>query len=139
MFSLESNQKPVMEIIFEVLFQFFAEIFLQIVFEILAHFGIEFTSKRNQFTPRPILAALGYLFLGFIAGWISLGLFPTLFISSHAFQLANLFLLPIFAGAAMSALGRWRSARGDAPLRIDTFLYGFIFAFSMSAVRFFFS
>lgn len=51
-------------------------------------------------------------------------------------RLANLVLTPLAVGLCMSAMGAWRSKRGDALLRIDRFSYGYLFALTMALVRF---
>jgi hypothetical protein len=36
----------------------------------------------------------------------------------------------------MTALGAWRSGRGQELMRLDRFLYGYCFALAVAAVRF---
>jgi hypothetical protein len=43
----------------------------------------------------------------------------------------------VLAGVAMAALGAWRRRRDEEPILLDRFAYGFLFAFVMAAVRFF--
>lgn len=127
-----------MEIILEIIFSFFGEFLLQILAELLIEFG--FQSLVNTIIERkernPYLAFIGYCLLGLIVGAISIAIFPVLFIEGKTLILINLGITPIFAGFAMSALGKWRSKRDKELIRLDTFLYGFAFAFCMALVRF---
>jgi len=41
-------------------------------------------------------------------------------------------------GGAMMALGAWRRSRHQEVIRLDRFLFGFVFAAAMAAVRFWF-
>jgi hypothetical protein len=133
-----------MEIVFEILFStlyLLAELMLQFVFELLAELGMHsFRKTRKQEKPiHPMLATLGYIIFGGMAGWISLLLFPSLFISSPTLSAVNLVLTPIIAGGAMAAVGAWRRKRGEELIRLDRFAYGFVFALAMAVIRYAFA
>ena len=127
-----------MEILFELLFQFLAEVLLQVVFEVLAELGLHSVREPFRKPPNPWFAAVGYAIFGAVAGGLSLWDFPSLFMASHAAQVANLVLAPVAAGAAMAAVGAWRRRRDQELIRIDRFAYGYLFALAMAAVRFVF-
>ena len=127
-----------MEIIAELILAFILEVLLPIIGEVFIELGAR--SLGEPFVRRekrnPIIAGLGYCFLGLIFGGISLLIFPESFIRSERFHGINLLITPVTAGLAMSALG-WLRQRQDLPvLRLDSFIYGFIFAFMMALVRF---
>jgi hypothetical protein len=133
-----------MEIVFEILFSILyllGELMLQFVFELLAEFGMHgFRKARTQEKPvHPMLATIGYIIFGGIAGWISLLLFPSLFISSPTLSAVNLALTPIIAGGAMAAVGTWRRKRGEELIRLDRFACGFMFALAMAVIRYVFA
>lgn len=128
-----------LEFVFELVFEVLGEVLLAIVFEALAEAGVHVTRNPTKEPPRPWLAAIGYAVLGAIAGGISLVIVPHLFMASQKTQLLNLVIAPVFAGAAMSALGAWRKNRGQDLIRLDRFAYGWLFAFSMALVRFCFA
>jgi hypothetical protein len=132
-----ASHTPNMEILFVVL-QVLFEIVFQIVVEGLIEFGL--WSMRSRRTPRspigPVLAALGYVLIGALAGGLSLLLFPSLMIRSGVLRVVNLVLTPLAAGAAMAGIGAWRRRRGQLLLRLDHFSYGAVFALSMALVRF---
>jgi hypothetical protein len=132
------------EIIFELLFnlfgyalQFLFEIFAQAIFELVAELGVRCISEpfRRPEPSSPIMAAIGYLIYGAVAGGLSL-LLPKMFAVPSPLRLANLIITPIACGYVMALVGRFRERRGDQPIRLDTFAYGYLFAVSMAAVRF---
>jgi hypothetical protein len=122
-----------MEIIFEIVF----ELLLQVVFEAIASSGVHLFSGTKPAKPvNPFLAGVGYFLLGAMAGGLSLWIFPGLFIAAGWMRTANLVVTPVLAGAAMAAIGRWRSKHDKEILRIDRFAYGYLFALAMALVRF---
>ena len=126
-----------MEFILELLFEIFGEFILQFIFEALSEVGLHAFRKRTDRTPpSPWLAVLGYVILGAACGALSLWLFPSFFVKSHAGRVVSLVATPILAGAAMSMLGAWRRKRGEELLRLDRFAYGYAFALAMAAIRF---
>jgi len=128
-----------MEIIFELIFSFLGEFLLQVVLEALAEMGLHGMRETFRKPPNPWFAAIGYALFGAVAGGVSLFIFPTLFVHSHAAQWLNLILTPVAAGLAMMALGAWRQRRDHDLIRLDKFAYGYLFAVSMAMVRFFFA
>jgi hypothetical protein len=127
-----------LEIIFEIIFQFFVEIFIQVFAEALFELGFyslaeALNRKRRR---NPFLASIGYLLWGGIIGVITIFFFPTLMIKNPTLRILNLFVSPIIAGFAMSAIGSLRRKRGQDTLRIDSFVYGALFAFGMAIIRF---
>lgn len=131
-----------MEILAEILLavlQFIAELLLQIFIEALAEFGVNWVrdAVRRERPLHPLVAAIAYAALGALAGWGSLLLFPSLFITSGVMRVVSLLVTPLLAGASMAALGEWRRRRNEEPVLLARFTYGFLFAFVMAAVRYF--
>ena len=130
-----------MEILTEIagwILQFIGELLLQAIGEALAEL-LDHSVKepfRRPRPPHPGLAALGYLTFGAVAGALSVWLVPTLFIKTPWLRLANLALTPLAMGFLMDAIGSWREQREKEVLRLETFAYGFCFAFAMAVVRF---
>jgi hypothetical protein len=134
-----------MEIIAEILLhialfilKLFGELLLQAFGELIAEF-IGRSAKEPFRRPKPIhpfLAAVGYGIFGGITGLISLWLVPKLFVSAPWLRIVNLVLTPIAVGVFMERLGAWRRKHNQATIRLDTFVYGFVFAISMALVRF---
>ncbi len=136
-----------MEILAEILFQVLGwlleiagEFLLQIAFEGIADLighGAKAGSRQRSGKPmHPPLVAAGYVLLGAAAGAASLWLLPGLFIKSDGLRFANLIITPLLSGAVMAWMGSWRRRHDKNTLRIETFTYGYCFAFSMAVVRF---
>ncbi len=127
-----------MEIIAEAILGFIVEILIPIVGEfafdfLLRSLGEPFMSRERR---NPIVAGLGYFLIGLVLGGLSLLIFPRSFVRSERFHGINLLITPLVSGFVMGALGRWRERHGQMILRLDSFVYGFVFAFAMALVRF---
>lgn len=125
-----------MEVIFDIIFSFLGEILIQIFYQILLELGITSISKVKAPAKSPILAGIGYLLLGIIAGGISLLFFRNQFITSPELQILNLVFTPIFAGLVMMEIGKSKAKYGKVTTRMDSFTYGAIFAFGMAGIRY---
>lgn len=126
-----------MEFIFELLFEVFGEFIIQFVFEALAEVGLHLFRRSSERRPlSPWLAVAGYVLLGGMCGALSLWMFPNFFVKSHLGRAISLVVTPVVAGTAMALLGAWRRRRGQEPLRLDGFVYGYAFALAMAAIRF---
>jgi hypothetical protein len=133
------------ELIAELLFQlvawvlrFLGELIVQLFFEGIAEL-VGHSVKEPFRRPEPIhpwLATLGYTIFGAAAGGASLWLLPDLFIERGWLRWLNLLLVPLAAGAIMSAVGAWRRHRDMRVIRLDSFAYGYCFALAMAVVRF---
>lgn len=119
----------------EAVLQWLAEVLLQIVLEALAEFGLHAIGAPFRKQPRPAAAIVGYLFLGMVVGGVSVLMVPHA-LAHGAWRLANLAVAPVLAGLAMGALGAWRARRGQDLVRLDRFLYGYLFALAFALVRF---
>lgn len=127
-----------MEIIAELLLGFIVEVVIPVVaeiaFDVLLHsLGQPFVARERR---NSVLTGIGYCLFGLILGGLSLLVFPRSFVRSERFHGINLLITPLVAGLVMGAIGRWRERHGQAILRFDSFVYGFVFAFAMALVRF---
>ena len=127
-----------MEVIGELLLGFIVEVVLPIVgeiaFEFLLHcMGQPFVTRERR---NAAFAGIGYFLIGLVLGGLSLLVFPRSFVRSEDFHGISLLITPVVAGLVMSAIGRWRLRQGKTLLRLDSFIYGFVFAFPLSLVRF---
>jgi hypothetical protein len=127
-----------LEILFELIIQTVFEFLLQLGGELMLELGIR--SFGEPFVDReqrnPVVAGIGYALFGLAAGGLSLLIFPHSFVRSENFHGIGLLITPVMAGFAMAGLGWLRERRGERRLRLDSFLYGFIFALPMAIVRF---
>lgn len=133
-----------MEIVVELLFMLVGgivrivlEILAQAVFELLAEIGMRSLAEpfKPSKPPNPFFAVLGYVMLGAIAGGLSL-LLPKLLDAPLWLRILNLIVTPIACGLIMAKLGQIRARREQRIMKLDTFLYGYLFALSMAIVRF---
>src|SRR5205823_184259 len=122
-------------------FEFFLEFILQIVIEVLFELGIHKLSLAPwaHRTINATLAVLMYFGLGVIVGSFSILIFPHSFIRSSRLHGISLIVTPTLAGLTMFGIGWLRARQGSPRIRLDTFAYGFIFAFGMCLVRFLFT
>ena len=125
-----------MEIIFECIINFFADFLLQLICELAIEFGLRrFADTTEPEMCMPAVSFLGYGLLGLFVGGASLLIFPHPFVRSSRFYGISLLITPILTGLAMSGMGWLRKRQGKVVLRIDTFSYGFIFAFGLALIR----
>jgi hypothetical protein len=128
------------DILLGLLFSFF-EFLLELTFSLLVDLGFrtvkETTVSRED--RNPILAGTGYVLLGLICGGVSLLIFPDAIARSERFHGINVLVAPALAGLGMAGLGWLLERSGRRRLRIDSFVYGFIFALPISLVRFYFT
>ncbi|MBB5339918.1 hypothetical protein [Tunturiibacter gelidoferens] len=113
------------------------EVFFQVVTEALVAFIVR--SIRNVLKEstaiNPILAAIGYLLLGIAFGIASLLLFPHPIFHPSKFRGISLLVSPVVTGLVMSQVGIVLRRKGKQTVRIESFGYGFAFAFGVAIVR----
>src|SRR5688572_31865649 len=133
-----------MEILAELLFAVLGAIFevlLELAGSLLVDLGLR--SVQEPTVPReernPIFAGIGYALFGLVAGGVSLLIFPEAIARSEKFHGINLLISPVLAGLAMAGFGWALERSGKRRLRLDSFVYGFIFAMPMALVRFYFT
>ena len=130
-----------MEFFLEIALQVFFEFLMQIFGEVISEIGIRSVTEVFERKPvrNPWFAGLGYLLLGSAVGGISLLFARSTLIHNSTLRFINLFLTPLLAGLVMALIGRLREQKGQQVVRLDRFTYGFIFAFGMALIRFFFA
>ena len=84
----------------------------------------------------PVLAALGYVMLGMARGGVSVFLFPHPLIHPSRIHGISLLVSPVLTGLVMSRIGAALRRYGKHPTQIESFEYGFAFAFGMALVRY---
>ncbi len=130
-----------MELLLSIVFEFFLEFILQIVGEVFVEIALQKFSgaawaHKNFNATRAVLMYLG---LGVITGWLSIMIFPHSFIRSSRLHGISLLITPLLAGSAMAGVGWIRRRQDKLVTRLDSFAYGFLFAFGMSLVRLLFT
>lgn len=127
-----------MEIIFELFFSIIGELLLQLLAELLIELGFHGLAETivERKDRNPYYAFFGYCILGVIVGLISLLIFPVLLLAGNALGTINLIVTPTIAGFLMSFIGWLRRKHGQELIRLDSFMYGFAFAFCMALTRY---
>jgi hypothetical protein len=87
----------------------------------------------------PMLASFGYLLLGAVTGGASILLFPHPLIHPSRIHGISLLVSPVATGLVMSRIGKALRKRGKKTTQIESFGYGFAFAFGMALVRLLFT
>jgi hypothetical protein len=86
----------------------------------------------------PVLAAAGYLLLGFVCGGVSVYVFPHHLIHPSKIHGISHLISPVLTGLVMAQMGLLRRRKDQRVVRIESFWYGFTFAFGIALVRFLF-
>jgi hypothetical protein len=125
------------EILIEILFEVVVPLFAEFLAELALHELVRFPWVRK--TGRVILTAIIYFGVGVVAGLISLLIFPKAFARSSTLPGISLVITPVLGGLLMSYIAWFRVRTWDWTIRLETFAYGFLFAFAMTLLRFYFS
>jgi hypothetical protein len=121
------------------------ELFLEAFLELLAAALLDLASRAiaNVFEgleiSSPVFASVGYGLLGVLTGGLSLLIFPHPLVHPSRIHGISLLVSPVIAGMVMSVIGSMLRDRDKKVVRIESFGYGFAFAFGMAVVRFFFA
>jgi hypothetical protein len=122
--------ETVFELILEALIQIGGEFFFEQGFRSIS----ETISTRQESST--IQAGICNALIGLIAGGLSLLIFPNSFVRSERLHGISLLVSPVLAGLGMAGFGWLLEHTGKRRLRLDSFVYGFIFAFPMAIVRY---
>jgi|HubBroStandDraft_6_1064221.scaffolds.fasta_scaffold1064164_2 hypothetical protein len=127
----------ILEVFFEVLieaaFEFAAELVGALIWR-----GLEAVFDTSEFK-NPLLACIGYVFLGGVAGGLSLLFFPHPLFHPSRIPGLSVIVSPVLAGLGMWMVGATLRMRNKKAMQIESFGYGFAFAFGMALVRFLFA
>src|SRR5580704_5144748 len=106
------------------LLEFLLEVFLEAAFEFAAESlgalllrGVSAVFDTSEFK-NPVLAAIGYVFLGGVAGGLSLLVFPHPLVHRSRIPGLSVFVSPILAGLGMSLVGSVLRQRNRKPIQI---------------------
>ena len=127
-----------LEVLFELLFEFFGEFVLQLVFEL---FGGAFKAGWYKLTgrdkPTTVMQETGWAVVtGLVAGALTVWLFPRLAIRLHWLQILNLMLAPVAAGLLVERARAWRESRRT--FSVPVFAYAALFGLAFALTRWLF-
>ena len=126
-----------MSILFEILLELVLPLFAELLAELALHQLGQIPWIRK--TGRVVLTAIMYFGVGLVAGFISILIFPKAFARSSTLPGISLVITPILGGVLMSYIAWFRVRTWDWTIRLETFAYGFLFAFAMTWLRFLFT
>lgn len=126
-----------MSILLEILLELIFPLFVEFLAELALHELGRIPWMRK--TGRVVLTAIMYFGVGVVAGFISLLIFPKAFARSSALPGISLVVTPVLGGFLMSYIAWFRVRTWDWTIRLETFAYGFLFAFAMTLLRFYFA
>lgn len=126
-----------MEIILELLFQFFGELLLQLIASGLGLVGEHAVQPYRRSRPRsPAASIVSHLLIGAALGGLSLLFLRHSLVHSELGRVATLFGAPAVAGVISAGIGMLLKRTGKDIVPLERFGYAYLFAFSISAVRF---
>jgi hypothetical protein len=130
-----------MGLLLKIVLQLFLEFILQIVGEVIVEAIVQGLSRLTwvRKTLNALLALVIYFGLGIIAGWVSILIFPNSFIRASTIHGISLLITPTLAGLTMAGIGWMRRQKGKSVIRLESFAYGFVFAFAMALIRLLFT
>lgn len=123
-----------MEFLLELLFWFLLEIVGEILVALPLHAFARFIRDRSVF-----LNGITCIGFGLIVGLLSIWTFPQAFVRSTTLHGISLLITPTLAGLTMAAIGYIRRRQGKSVVYLESFSYGFLFAFTMALIRFIFT
>ncbi|MGB2897751.1 MAG: hypothetical protein WBB89_00705 [Candidatus Acidiferrum sp.] len=131
------------ELLFELLLAF-AELFLEVLLEFAGEALLDLALRvvaevfESFRVAGPVIASVGYTLLGALAGGFSLVIFPHPLVHPSRLHGINLLVSPAVTGLVMSLIGSTLSRQGKKVTQIESFRYGFAFAFGMALIRYLF-
>ena len=131
-----------MEVIFEIIFYFLAELVLTVVGEAVAELGFHSLSNAvSERAWRRYLVGFLYVVAGLVLGALSLKFIPLLVVGGTVASVAYFVIAPILAGLSL-CLVNWLMNYGiddRAPLlQAKKFIYGVLFALTFALTRSYF-
>jgi hypothetical protein len=124
------------------------ELIFEVGIEITLGEGVAWASRaRRRFHMRPwlratvghtdvVLATLMFTLLGLGLGFLSALVIPHSLFHPSKLHGISLLISPLITGLFMGLIGRSVRRRGRSTVRIESFGYGFTFAFALAFIRF---
>jgi|SRR5215213_147634 len=120
-----------------ILFEILLEALLPLIVELLAEPVLNKLGRIPlvSATARVIVTAILYFGAGLVAGFFSLLIFPKAFARNSTLPGISLVITPVLGGLLLSFIAWLRVRTNDWTIRLETFAYGFLFAFAMTLLR----
>jgi hypothetical protein len=123
----------ILEPLLEALFEFLAAVLADVILRFL---GEVFEPAERQHS---LVATIGYAAFGLVLGGLSLVFVPYRLAPPSKIHGASLIISPVITGALLSCTGALLRKRDKKTTQIESFGYGFVFAFGIALVRFLFA
>ena len=120
----------ILELLLEAGLEFILGAFFAGAYRALRHISVR--ARREN----PMRAATLLVIVGSLLGFLSAIVFPHPLVHPSKLHGISLLLSPLLTGLAMAAIGRGARRRGRVPVQIESFAYGFLFAFAITLIRF---
>ena len=123
-----------LEVVFELLFEFFGELILQLGFEALGDtFKLGWQRLTGRETGTTVKREVGWsVVTGIVCGGITLLIFPALAIRVPMLQLLNVLAAPLVAGLLVERVRAWRESRREFSMPVFGYAALFGMAFAMT-------
>ncbi len=126
-----------MEVLFEILFQFFGELLINLIVQALGVVGEHTLQPYRSAKPRsPTASIISHVLVGAALGALTLIFWRHSMMTTELGRVATLVLSPLVAGAISAGIGVLLLRSGKDTVPLERFGYAYVFAFSLSAVRF---
>lgn len=126
-----------MEVLFEILFEFFGEVLINLIFQGLGLVGEHTLQPYRSATPRsPTASIISHVLVGAALGGLTLLVWQHSMMTNQLGRVATLFLSPLVAGGISAGIGALLRRSGKDTVPLERFGYAYLFAFSLSLVRF---
>ena len=126
---MEDFLAAILEVFAELILQLLGELFLELIARAIGKFFSAIFESSRVFTAAVVLL------LGALSGASSLIFFPHPLVHPSRAHGISLIVSPVIAGLVMSQIGRFLRSRGKRTIQLESFVYGFTFAFAMAVVR----
>lgn len=123
----------ILESLLEAVFEFLSAVLADVI---LRSLGELFEPPETQ---NSLLAIIGHAVFGLALGGLSLIFVPYRLVHPSKIHGASLIISPVITGALLSWTGALLRKRDKKAMQIESFGYGFVFAFGIALVRFLFA
>jgi len=120
------------------LLELFGDVFLQLLAEGLVDVASRGLSEvvETERAKDVVVSTLSYAAAGALVGTISLAIFPHPLVHPSRIHGISLLISPVATGLTMSLIGSMLRKSDKKVVPIESFGYGFAFAFGMALIRF---
>lgn len=119
--------------VFEVSAEVLSEIVLAAITALVARAFRKFRVSVRR--GNPIVASVVFVLLGVALGFLSVLAFPHPLVHPSRVHGISLLVSPVITGLLLGFIGRSIRRRGKVPVQIESFTYGFLFAFPLALIR----